>query len=694
MVSADRLGWYVQRLRGMSPAEVVSRVGDQGRRRRWAGRQVLPGGPVPRPADLRPDRAFTAVLPPGARDAVPPGAAAARVAAADRVLDGTWTVLGTVRADSADPDWFRDPLTGRRAPDRQLAFRINHRDEAVTGNVKQVWELSRHHHLTVLAAAWWLTGDERYARATADQLRSWWQANPFLSGVHWTSGIEAGIRLVSWVWIRRLLADWPKVGDLFEDDPHAVAQIAWHAEFLAGFRSTGSSANNHVIAEAAGGLAAACAFDWYGRSAGWRRDAASLLEAELAANTFPSGLNRELASEYHYLVADLALLALAEADVAGHPLPEGAWLRLAAILDAGAAVLDAHGGPPRQGDGDSGRALVVDDPERERAGVVLGAGAAVVGPAPWWPEVDGGVQGVLLGALLGDRRRVDPARRPRERPRRFADAGLVLLRSRPSDGPEIWCRADVGPHGFLSICAHAHADALSVEVRHDGVDVLADPGTYCYHGEPAWRAWFRSTAGHNTLQLGGVDQAVSRGPFLWTTHPVTTTLACELGDLPLQRLTAEHDGYRRLEIPAVHRRELTLDSPARALTVVDTVLLDRPGEVDLLLPWHLGPAVRADLDGASARLSWQVGGAVRQGLLTLPGHLTWTAHRGQEDPVAGWFSPGFGVREPSTVLLGRGRIAGTTALTLTTSLVLDRVEDPSAAVAPAGIAGPPGCSSS
>ena len=46
----------------------------------------------------------------------------------------------------------------------------------------------------------------------ADQLRSWWRENPFLSGVHWTSGIELGIRLISLAWIRRLLDDWPGVG--------------------------------------------------------------------------------------------------------------------------------------------------------------------------------------------------------------------------------------------------------------------------------------------------------------------------------------------------------------------------------------------------------------------------------------------------------------------------------------------------
>ncbi|MST34736.1 hypothetical protein GHK86_18660, partial [Acidimicrobiaceae bacterium USS-CC1] len=75
------------------------------------------------------------------------------------------------------------------------------------------------------------------------------------------------------------------------------------------------------------------------------------------------------------------------------------------------------------------------------------------------------------------------------------------------------CQVVVDIHSrFLSIAAHAHADALAVEVRHGGVDVLADPGTYCYHGEPAWRAYFRSTLAHNTLELGGTDQATSGGP--------------------------------------------------------------------------------------------------------------------------------------------------------------------------------------
>ena len=126
-----------------------------------------------------------------------------------------------------------------------IAQRVRERlgDEAVTGNVKAVWELSRHHQVTVLAAAYWLTGEERYAATAACHLRSWWKANPFLSGVHWTSGIEIGIRLVSWAWTRRLLDGWSGAAALFEDDADAVRQIWWHQRYLDAFRSSGSSSS-------------------------------------------------------------------------------------------------------------------------------------------------------------------------------------------------------------------------------------------------------------------------------------------------------------------------------------------------------------------------------------------------------------------------------------------------------------------
>ena len=84
---------------------------------------------------------------------------------------------------------------------------------------------------------------------------------------------------------------------------------------------------------------------------------AALLERELAANTFEDGLNRELASDYHRFVLELGLVAAVEADAEGEALSKATWERLAGMLDAGAAILDVTGRPPRQGDGDEGRPL-------------------------------------------------------------------------------------------------------------------------------------------------------------------------------------------------------------------------------------------------------------------------------------------------------------------------------------------------
>ncbi|MGV9549780.1 heparinase II/III domain-containing protein, partial [Streptomyces ardesiacus] len=505
-----------------------------------------------------------------------------------------------------------------------------------------------------------VTGDERYAERVAGHLRSWWSANAPLRGVHWISGIELGIRLLSWVWVRRLLDGWEGAADLFEDNPVAVRQIWHHQRWLAAFPSRGSSANNHVVAEAAGQLAAACAFDWFPSSARWRDRALRSLERHLRANTFPSGLNRELATEYHGLVLELGLAAVAEADAAGVPVPRTVRLVLLRMTDALAAVVDDRLRPPRQGDADDGHGLVVDGAGTDRWASLLATGDAVFGALPWWPPVTGtDVRTPLLAALLQPyaKEGTGPAvARPKSRPAHFADAGLTVLR-----GPAgIWCRCDGGPHGFLSIAAHAHADALSVEVRHEGVDVLADPGTYCYHGQPAWRRYFRSTLGHNTLELDGTDQSVSGGPFLWTRHARSRVLAVDASEEGVSRWCAEHDGYG----PSTHRRRVELTAASRELRVVDEVSGPRRA---VRLAFHLGPAVSAGLEGNRALLTWSRDGQERSAVLDLPRGLSWRAHRGETDPPLGWYSPGFGRKQPATTLVGTGFTDGrrqfTTVLT-------------------------------
>jgi Heparinase II/III-like protein/Heparinase II/III N-terminus len=645
----SRLSWYARRASRMSPAEVLWRSRDKAVQAVWVGRRVSREQLATAVTGLQGERRFTAVLPPDTASRVPEVARKAVLAAADELMAGHWEMLGVVRSDMQLPDWFSDPVTGRRAPADRYAFRINHRSESDTANVKHLWELSRLQHLTLLSTAWLLSRDEAYARRVADHLQSWWQQNPFLTGVHWTSGIEIGIRLISLTWIRRLLEDWPGVADLFERNGLAVQQILWHQQYLALFRSRGSSANNHVIAEAAGQLIASCAFPWFARSGGWRQAAARLLERELIRNTFPSGIGRELASDYQCFVAELGVLASVESAAAGYPLDERVWRRLCAMLDSGAALLDERLRPPRQGDGDEGRALLLDAPTDNRWPSLLALGEALCGRLDWWPRTVPGAASAIIAAMpavVGQ-----ATDRPTRRPWHFRDAGVTLLRTTNKRDPEIWCRCDGGPHGFLRIAAHAHADALSVEVRYGGVDVLADPGTYCYHGESAWRSYFRSTIGHNTLELDGRNQSTEGGPFLWLRHANARLIDVrDIGDAA--EWTAEHDGYRTLDPSAWHRRCVRLDRACRTVDIVDEI---PSGGHSLRLAFHLGPDVIAELDQTCAYLSWPGIWAPGTARMELPGSLRWSLHRGEDNPIFGWYSRGLGQRVPATTLIGAGR---------------------------------------
>jgi hypothetical protein len=646
--AASPPGGYARRVARMSPAEMAWRLRDQVVRAAWSPRQVtrhrLTRATAPTPA-----RAvkFTTVLPPGTAAQVPEEARTPVLEAAERLLQGEWETLGVLRTDLERPDWFRDPVTGRRSAQDRYAFRINHRSYEQVGNVKQVWELSRLQHLTLLATAWFLTQDERYARRAADHLRSWWRENPFLSGVHWTSGIELGIRLISLVWIRRLLDDWPGAADLFESDALALRQISWHQQYLAAFPSRGSSVGNYVIAEAAGQLVVSCAFPWFRESERWRRESVLLLERELIRNTFPSGIGRGRACDCQCFVIELGFVAAVEADASGHPLPSATWARLCALADSAAALVDERLRPPRQCDPGEGRGLLLDAPTPNHWPSMLALAGALVGQQDWWPRPPATAASSIVGALAGSRREIPG--RPSQRLSRFADAGITLLRTSGKD--EIWCRCDDVSHGAVSGAEHAHADALSIEVRYAGVDILTDVGTFYNDGERAWRSSIRSTITRDTTEPDSRSQPGEGGPFMRVRRAHTREIEV-LDDGDIARWTAEHDENASLDPPVLHRRSVLLDRASRSIDIIDQI---DGGCHDIRMAFRLGPDVQAELEGSCAVLDWPSASTAGTARLELPPGLTWSLHRGETDPVTAWCSPGLSRCVPAVTLLGCGR---------------------------------------
>jgi uncharacterized heparinase superfamily protein len=582
---------------------------------------------------------------------------AALLAVADELLAGRGQILGSPRTDLAAPDWEADGAP-YGSPPRDLG-------DAPPGgrSLKHVWELSRHHTLTQLAAAYAVSGDERYAIRVAELLRGWWARYDAPVGIVWSSGVEAAERLLSWVWIRRLLDGWPGVSSLFEGDPAALRQLWLHQDLLARFPSRFTSANNHRLAEAAGLLAAASAFPWFAASVRWAQQGQSVVEDELRLQVTACGLQREQATEYHCFVLDLVLVSLAEATAAGRELREGTLPRLQAMADALAVVCDADGDAPRFGDGDESLVVHVDAVADRPSRASLRLAAACVGGAEGWPEVGTDLRAALVGRLSGaafgrpsgDRRPMaTSARRVAE------DAGLIVLREHAVDGGEVYCALRAGSFGYLPIAAHAHADQLSLELRVGGRDVLVDPGTYSYEALPAWRTFLRSTPAHNTLTIDALDQAEAWGAFLWGTAP--DAILRELGPGGAEQptyATASHDGYLRLLARARHTRRVEL-APDRVVITDDVDLAEPLASVDVAATFVLGPDL-APVDGDNH--DWRAPDGTTY-TVDLPGALSWERWRG--DPHgSGWWSPRFGHLAPTWCLRGRGRAAGTLELVTT-----------------------------
>jgi hypothetical protein len=189
-----------------------------------------------------------------------------------------------------------------------------------------------------------------------------------------------------------------------------------------------------------------------------------------------------------------------------------------------------------------------------------------------------------------------------------------------------------------------------VEIRYGGADILADPGTYCYHGEPDWRRYFQSTIGHNTVEIDRQWQSVRGGAFLWLRHAQGRELSVT-DDNDVATWLAEHDGYDALRPPALHRRSVRLDRGARTVEIVDDI---EGGSYDIRLAFHLGPDVQVELDGCCATLDWPGSTALGMARLNLPTGLKWSLHRGETDPIFGWYSAGLGMRVPAFTLVGEG----------------------------------------
>ena len=509
-----------------------------------------------------------------------PEMVAALLDSADRVARYSFTYFGYPEVSLPRPiDWNFDPIAGVRWPDA-AAEKIDHR--AATADVKWIWELNRLQHLPWLAQAWLFTGDSRYSAAAFEQLDSWIEQNPPGHGIAWRGAFEAGIRAISIAVALQGLRDAPELTvERYRRIVRVLADSAWRCWRD---RSRFSSANNHLIGEMAGLATVAIMFPELALAPQWESRALRTLSTEAARQILPDGSGAEQAVGYQMFTVELLhLVAALLAQRDGEP-PQPIADAIRRSSEYLAAVVGHHDSDPRYGDNDDGFALRLG-PEplrtvRDHLGIVAPFGWGAVGVQARHESLDAQWFFEAAKSL-----REPPLPSHSDRALTAADSyfatdgGLVVLR----DGRRR-ITMDVGPLGYLSIAAHGHADALAVTLGYDGQDLIDDPGTGSYYGNPQWRSVMRGTSAHATVTVDGQDQSVTGGAFLWSKHAHTKVRRV---DLSAGVVDAEHDGYTRLKGRVVHRRWLIAPPDDRAILVVD--LISGAGSHEVRTSWPLHP---------------------------------------------------------------------------------------------------------
>jgi Heparinase II/III-like protein/Heparinase II/III N-terminus len=500
---------------------------------------------------------------------------------AEKICRHRFDLLGYKDLDFGSKiDWHSDVVHGKRAP-RELWFKIRYLDFSSVGDAKVTWELNRHQHFVTLAKAYRLTQDPRFASELIDQWQNWQHENPYPWGINWASSLEVAFRSLSWLWSYFLLVGTPAMTPAFRQQ--WLRAMALNARHIERYLSTYFSPNTHLLGEAVALLFIGTLCPELRSSSRWKRRGWQLVLRESARQVRQDGFHFEQSTYYHVYAVDFLLHASLLASLNEMPFPPEYDHRLEKMLEA-LALLCRAGSAPRWGDDDGGR---VFDPQRNRAEHLsdpLATGAVLFGRGDF-KSISGGLREETVW-LLGEPgvARFDSvaAKQPRMDSSALPEAGLYVM----SSNEALQAVIDAGPQGALR-AGHGHADALSMTLHAKNCELVGDPGTHEYVGTGNERDEFRGTAAHNTLEIDERDQSEPAGPFAWKSlanAKAESWIAGETFDL----FVGSHDGYSRLEHPAIHRRWVFFRKP-RFWLVRDVMI--GTGEHRLALHWRLHPGL-------------------------------------------------------------------------------------------------------
>lgn len=471
-------------------------------------------------------------------------------------------------------DWHAGFQTTNNWP-QVFSYELDYKQRDDIGDARTNWELNRHFQFAILAKNYYASHERCYLKELQRQTKSWIAHNPFLVGISWTSTMEFAIRSINWMYA---LAFIDKTDALELKQELAIGVINM-IDYVSQHYSRYSSANNHLLVEAAAIGIAGFAFDYEP----WREKAIGIMSDELSRQFYSDGVNKELSLHYQIFAMEAYALIMNLMKKNSIAVP-AQWVR--ALRKQCEFVSDCqgkHGETIVFGDDDDGKILDLTGKETDRYAYILQFLSCLLDMR--FDSMDCVDETV---SWLFSLEEIEQAKKKplydNSKHAIYREGGYTILKS-PDE--RVLIGIDHGLLGFGSIAAHGHADALSFQMFVDGNPVLIDPGTYVYHCNLPLRNAFRKTESHNTVVVDGKDQSEILGPFLWGKKAKSTLSEYSENLNGIIRLNTTHDGY----LPVTHKRTFEFDGE-RQLRIIDELQSDAKVSAQAIFCFHESPEIQ------------------------------------------------------------------------------------------------------
>jgi hypothetical protein len=513
-----------------------------------------------------------------------PGYVEALTTSADAIIDERrWELagFGPITFDSKEL-WRSDPFTGE---DWGLEYHADMTPYREGGpDIRVLWELNRLGHLLTLAMAYLITGVERYADAVFDHIDSWIEQNPYGRGANWHCAMEVALRAIN------VIAAFDIVRSSAACTAPRLRQVLklldQHGRFILDnneFSYVGTS--NHYLSDVVGLFWIGTCVPELEHAREWRAFGLREVLNEAETQVLADGADFEASTGYHGFVTELLVYSYLIGRRNGVEM--GDWLKstIGHMVDYLQGIKRPDGRIPLIGDADGSH--IVPAKHRDAGGYAYltdlwrNASAGDGAAASSEPESI-----LWLGVEAADGSGMEVSS-SRSESAAFRDAGSYVMRS--GELYLFFNANDVGANGRGS---HAHNDALSIEICVGDEPFIVDPGSYVYNLDRSARQRFRSTAYHSTVTVDDMEQNTTHThqPFVMGNEARPKLLSWESTD-QIDRVSAEHYGYRRLSDPVTHRRTVTFDKIKREWLVEDEIMCSGEHEFGFRLHFDHGVVV-------------------------------------------------------------------------------------------------------